>query len=166
MKIMIFGDTASGKSSFAEILADTESVPVIHLDRIMDNIGREDRRSIGEYIKKEASKSNWIIEGNAFTKDSDYRIKQADIIYVFDFNRFVTLANHINRYIKIRSRKEIRKGGESSHLNLKYFVPYILVKFPPRKKEALRLARSYEKDVVILKSYSDIDRYLNKKTSL
>jgi len=165
MKIMIFGDTASGKSSFAETLAGIENVPVVHLDRIMDGIGREDRRRIGEYIKKEAAKPNWIIEGNAFTKDPDYRIQRADTIYVFDFNRFVTLANHIGRYIKLRIHKEIRKGSDSSDLNLKYFIPYILLKFPPRKREALRLAKSQGKEIVIFKSYKDIDTFFSKKTS-
>lgn len=163
---MIFGDSASGKSSFAEKLADIKGVPVVHLDRVMDSIGREDRSSIGEYIKNEASKSNWIIEGNAFTKDPDYRIKQADLIFVFNFNRFATLANHINRYIKLRARKETRKGSDNSQLNLGYFVPYILFKFPPRKKHALRLAQAQGKAIVIFRNYNDINTYLNNVSSL
>ena len=162
---MIFGDTASGKSSFAERLADIESISAMHLDKIMDDIGRYDKHSIREFIKGEASKSRWIIEGNAFTKDPEYRIQQADIIYVFDFSRLSTLVNHVNRYVRIRSRKEIRKGSESSHLNLKYFIPYILFKFPPRKKRALHLAQFHEKNVIIFKKYSDIDKYINKITN-
>lgn len=163
MKIMIFGDTASGKSSFAEKLASTKNLPLIQLDRMMENIGRKERRSIGARIKEEASKPNWIIEGNAFTKDPDYRISQADKIYVFDFNRFTTLVNHIKRYTKLRSHKETRRGSDSADLNLKYFIPYILFKFPPRKKEALRLANSLGKDVIIFKNYKNIDKFLNKK---
>lgn len=158
---MIFGDTASGKSSFAEKLADIENLPVVHLDRIMEEIGRDDRGSIGDRIIKEASKSNWVIEGNAFTKDPVYRINQADKVYVFDFNRFITLGNHIKRFIKLQSSREIRKGSDSADLNLKYFIPYVLFKFPPRKKEALRLVKSLGKDVVVFTSYKDIDKFLN-----
>lgn len=163
---MIFGDAASGKSSFAEKLAEIEDLPVVHLDKVMDSIGRTARRDIGEYIKDIASQSDWIIEGNAFTKDADYRIKQADIIYVFDFNRFATLANHTRRYMKLRARREIRKGSESSDLNLRYFIPYIIFKFPPRKKRALQLARSQGSDVVVFRRYREIDKYLEKKTSV
>src|SRR3990172_3648958 len=43
MKIMIFGDTASGKSIFADRLGKKLSPPVIHLDELMDQIGREKR---------------------------------------------------------------------------------------------------------------------------
>lgn len=160
MKIMIFGDTASGKSSFAEMLASIENLPVVHLDKIMEKIGRDDRRSIGDRIKEEASKPDWIIEGNAFTKDPVYRINQADKVYVFDFNRFVTLVNHTKRYARLRSSKEIRKGSNSVDLNLKYFIPYILFKFPPRKKEALQLVKSLGKDIVVFNSYKDINKYL------
>lgn len=163
---MIFGDTASGKSSFAEKLARIENLPVLHLDRIMDDIGRNDRRGIGEHIKDAASEPKWIIEGNAFTKDADYRIKQADRIYVFDFSRFATLANHLRRYVKIRGRKETRKGSDSIELNLRYFIPYIFIKFPPRKRRALQLAQSQGKDIVVFRRYRDIDRYLYKKTSV
>ena len=157
---MIFGDTASGKSSFAVKLAISENLPLVHLDRVMEDIGRDDRHSIASRIKKEADKANWIIEGNAFTKDLDYRIKQADKIYVFDFNRLATLVNHIKRYAKLRTKQEVRRGSESAELNLKYFIPYILFKFPPRKREAIRLAKSLKKDMVIFKSYRSINEHM------
>ncbi len=163
MRIMIFGDTASGKSSFAEKLAQMERLPVVHLDRIMESIGRNDRRSIGDYIKNLASEPDWIIEGNAFTKDASYRIEQADRIYIFDFNRFVTLINHIMRYVRLRAQKESRKGSESLDLNLRYFIPYTLVKFPPRKRRAFQSARSQGKNIIIFRSYRDIDKYLNER---
>ncbi len=157
---MIFGDTASGKSTFAETLSKSNKLSVTHLDILMDQVGRNERKSIGDIIKMEASKQDWIIEGNAFTKDKSYRIEQADLIYVFDFNRFVTLANHVKRYINLRRGKESRKGSENTNLNLKYFIPYILIKFPPRKKVALSIARKQSKEVIIFKNYRDVKNYL------
>jgi adenylate kinase family enzyme len=162
---MIFGDTASGKSTFAEKLADIEKLPVIHLDQIMESIGREERVNIGQRIKEEASKPKWVIEGNAFTKDPRYRIEQADKIFLFDFNRFVTLANHVTRYIKIKANGEVRKGSESTSLNLRYFVPYILFKFPSRKKLAHDLAESLEKEIVVFKSYRAVDKFFDSETN-
>lgn len=163
MKVMIFGDTASGKSSFAEKLAVIENLPVIHLDKLMEEIGRSNKESIGTRIEEEASKPNWIIEGNAFTKDPSYRIAQADIVYVFDFNRFVTLRNHIKRFINIRLKNEVRKGSNSTSLNLKYFVPYTLLKFPPRKKEALQRAKSQGKTIVSFRNYKDVNMFLSRR---
>ena len=50
MKIMIFGDSASGKSSFVQVVAARESLPLIHLDRVMDEMGRESMASVGSHI--------------------------------------------------------------------------------------------------------------------
>lgn len=164
MRIMIFGDSASGKSTFAETLAIYKKLPVTHLDTIMDRVGRSDRRNIGEIIKAEASKEDWIIEGNAFTKDESFRIERADVIYVFDFNRFSTLANLIKRHIKQRQGRELRKGSEDTRLNLSYFIPYILIKFPPRKKAAIEIARKQSKRIIVFKTYNDVNNYLESQS--
>ena len=163
MRIMIFGDTASGKSSFAEKLGAIEDVPVLHLDQLMEEVGRDDRVSIGNCIVQEASKAEWIIEGNAFTKDPTYRMSRADVVYVFDFNRFATLYNHVKRYVKLRSKQEARKGSASTSLNLRYFVPYILIKFPSRKKQAIKQAKAQGKNLKIFTSHEDVNRFLAGK---
>lgn len=160
---MIFGDSASGKSSFAEQLASRFDVPLLHLDMIMDELGRADKASISQFIRDEANKEHWIIEGNAFTKDPEFRIKQADIIFIFDYNRFVTLKNHVVRYFKIRFGKEKRKGSRDIKLNLSYFLPYILYKFPPRKRAAKKLALSLGKEVIVFKRYRDVEKHLHSQ---
>ena len=85
MRAMIFGETASGKSTFAEGLGQATDLPVEHLDEISDEIGRNNREEIGEYIRNLADKEEWIIEGNAFTKDATHRLDRATKIFVFDF---------------------------------------------------------------------------------
>ena len=159
---MIFGDTASGKSRFAEILATRMNLPLVHLDKVMEEIGRSDRTSIGQQIKKVTLTERWIIEGNAFTKDPEYRIKEADRIFVFDFSRTTTFINYIKRYVRLRSKAETRKGSDSVALNLSYFIPYIFIKFPPRKKQAVLFAKSLDKEIITFRSYKDIDNFLNK----
>lgn len=136
---MIFGDTASGKSTFAETLGELTETPVIHLDQIMDGIGREDRASIGEIIHEETDKDEWIIEGNAFTKNPTYRIERSSLVFVFDFSPPRAMASHIARYGRIKSGIEQRKGSDDEKLNLSYFVPYIFQNYPPRKRIAVAL---------------------------
>ncbi len=161
MKVLIIGDSASGKSTFALALSKKLSLPVIHLDEKMDTLGRNDKDSIRKFIETEIAKENWVIDGNAFMKDKEARIRAADMIITFDFNPLVSFFNHIKRYLKLRTRIEKgRVGSANASLNLRYFIPYIFIKFPKRKREAISLAHSLGKKVVVFRSRADAIRYL------
>lgn len=93
------------------------------------------------------------MDGNAFTKDKHARIAAADLIVIFDINRFNALARHIVRYIKLRTGlQKVATGGHSSKLNLPYYVPYILWQFPGRKKAAVERAKAAGKSIEYVKS--------------
>lgn len=162
MKIMIIGDSASGKSTFATTLAKKLYIPVIHIDEINDFIGRDKPNEIKEKIEEEIKKDNWIFDGNGFTKDKTSRIKNTDIVFVFNSNPFLTLLRHIIRYIKIKYNKEKRVGSNNLKLNLKYFIPYIFFKFPKRKEEAVNLAKSLNKKIYIFNNKKDATNFLSK----
>lgn len=157
---MIFGDTASGKSTFAENLGEISGTPVIHLDKIMDSMGRDDRASIGDVIRAEADNDEWIIEGNAFTKDPTYRIERAETVFAFGFSPARAMLGHVARYARIKSGVEARKGSEDTRLSLSYFVPYIFSNFPPRKEAAITLARSLDKELIIFNRKKQAAQYL------
>lgn len=163
MKIMIFGDSGAGKSTFAQKLGKHISVDVIHLDEVMEKLGRQDKAAIGAYIAAETSKAKWIMDGNAFTKDKHARIAAADLIIVFDINRFKALASHIVRYIKLKTGiQKAAAGGHSTKLNLPYYVPYILWQFPGRKQEAIERATKSGKPMMFVKSHRQADVLLKE----
>jgi adenylate kinase family enzyme len=157
---MIFGDTASGKSTFANRLSDATSVPVFHLDEIMDEVGRDNPREIGRVICSIADQEEWIIEGNAFTKDPTYRIERSDSIFAFDFSPKNTMLNHVSRYAKIKIGAETRIGSDDNRLNLSYFLPYVYKKFPDRKNEAIEYAKSLDRKLYIFSSRKHVDDYI------
>ncbi len=152
MKIMIFGDSGAGKSTFAKKLGEKLALPVLHLDEVMETMGREDKKAIGAFIEKETQKAKWIMDGNAFTKDTHARIKAADVIIVFDINRFKALWSHIRRYASKKLAKRASIGGESQKLNLPYYIPYILWQFPGRKNAAIHRAAEHNKKVIFVKN--------------
>jgi len=163
MKIMIFGDSGAGKSTFAKKLGAATGIDVLHLDEVMERMGREDKLAIGEFIAKETAKAKWIMDGNAFTKDRHARIAAADLIVVFDINRFNALARHIVRYLKLRTGlQRVATGGHSSKLNLPYYVPYILWQFPGRKKAAIERAKAAGKIIEYVKSRKQAERLVGK----
>lgn len=161
MRIMIFGNPASGKSTFANKLSEELNIPVIHLDINMDKIGRKNREEIKQFIKEQSSKESWIIEGNSFTKDKHgIRIKRADHIFIFNTNRFITFFNLMKRHIRITYKMEERKGSENPALNLKYFIPYIFFKFPKRRNAQTKIAEALEKNITFISNYNEIDKIL------
>ncbi|GEM_PF-4311213 len=164
MRIMIIGDIASGKSTFATRLGAACSLSVLHLDEVMENMGRENRGAIGEFIRKEANKDDWIIDGNAFTKDKTYRIERADTIIVFSARPIVTFCRHVFRWWRMKTNKELRVGAQDSRLNLRYYVPYIFRLFPKRKQEAIDYAASLKKRIIIINGFQNVDEYLNVLT--
>jgi len=153
MRIMMFGDAASGKSTISNKLGESLGLPVLHLDEAMAKLGREQKADIREYIHNEANKADWIIEGNAFTKDPTYRIEQADIVVVFAMNRMMTFLRHVRRSARVRLGKESKAGGNTGDLNLGYYVPYIFWKFPGRRQQAHQKALELNKRVFVVHSF-------------
>lgn len=163
MKIMIFGDSGAGKSTFAKRLGERTKHDVLHLDEVMEKMGREDKAAIGKYIEAEATKASWIIDGNAFTKDKHARIAAADLVIVFDINRFKALASHIARYVKLKTgMQKVAAGGHSTKLMLPYYVPYILWQFPGRKQQAIDRVKKAGKPVRFVKSHKEADKLLDE----
>lgn len=159
MRIMIIGDIASGKSTFAKKLGARLTLPVLHLDEVMETMGRTNRDAIGTFIRKEADKNDWIIDGNAFTKDKTYRIERADTMIVFSARPMVTFFRHCFRWWKMKTNKELRIGAQDSRLNLRYYIPYIFRLFPKRKQEAIDYALSLKKKVIIINNLKDTEQY-------
>ena len=166
MKILVIGEIASGKSTFAHKLGERLSLPVIHLDEMMDSVGRRDKDGVRKMIEQEIQNEDWILDGNAFTKDKDKRIRAADVIFVFSLNPFVSLYRHFCRYLKTKFTDEKRVGGKFSRLNIAYFVPYIFFKFPKRKQAAILLARSQDKKIFEINSFSEADDFISNKIDM
>jgi adenylate kinase family enzyme len=156
MKIIIIGSVASGKSTFANNLSESLSLPVIHLDEVMDIIGRSNKQAISDFIEVEINKDNWIIDGNAFTKVKNKRIETCDIVFVFNKNPFKSIYRHVLRYLK----KESAIGCIRYKLHIYYDIRYIFFIFPKLKREAITLAKSMGKKIITFDNLSDANEFL------
>lgn len=152
MRIMICGAVASGKSTFAIELGKQLSIPVVHLDDITGELFEHDKDKMTMLIDKEADKKEWIIDGNALKRGLEHRICRADVIYVFSSNRLLALFRHFKRVIKIRFGEEKRVGSKRANLDLMFFVPYVLFKYPKQQKQLIKLVESYSKKLIVIKN--------------
>jgi len=159
MRIMVFGDAAGGKSVFSTKLGRKLDIPVVHLDKASAEIGRGKRKEIAGFIRNEADKESWIIDGNAFSKDKDYRIKRADLVIVFAATPYVAFARHLFRSLKIKLGHEERVGGGTPRFDLRYMTPHIF-RFPRRRRDAIETAQRMEKNLVFIKNYKQANEFL------
>lgn len=165
MKIMIIWDSWSGKSTFGDRLAKKTGIPVYHTDFIRINKNWEEmwNEFVQQEIKKLLQKKEWIIEWNALRADPEQRIKEADQIFLFDFNKAITLYNVCIRWIKTNTGKVQRlwfhNNDKKNKLSLLYRITYIFINFPKRKKELKSAIIKYNKHTTTFRSYNDIDKY-------
>jgi len=124
MKIRIFGDIASGKSTLANKLGKEFKIPVFSTDDFMYKIKYTKKRSEFERKKiasKIIKKNNWIIEG---THHSDWigdAAKRADLIIVFNVSLFTLIFRIIKRTIfEEKSKQKFRDMFRLIKMLLKY----------------------------------------------
>ena len=85
-KIVVIGNSASGKSTLSMKIKDITSIPVYHLDKILWKTGWE-RTPEDEFTQKHDQilrKSRWIIDGVAYKSTIKKRFEAADIIVFLD----------------------------------------------------------------------------------
>jgi adenylate kinase family enzyme len=161
MRIMIIGDSASGKSTLSAKLGEKLGLEPWHLDVDMDKMGRHNRGQIGELIHDYVDRNrSWIIEGNAFTKDKTYRLEKSDVVVVCAPMRLVTFYRVVRRYWRQKAGRETRIGSEDEKLDLGYYIPYIFWKFPTRRRIATEYAQNLGKKVIRIKNYRAADSLL------
>jgi adenylate kinase family enzyme len=89
-KIMVFGRSGSGKSTFSLKLAKATKLPLYHLDKYFFEsnwiernyqIFLEDQQSI-------VNLSKWIIDGNS-TKSYEMRYAKSDLALYFNYPRYI-----------------------------------------------------------------------------
>ena len=99
-KILIIGSPGSGKSTFGKYLSEKLNIPLVHLDKLFWKEGwtERDRDEFDSLLLKELKKDNWIIDGN-YARTLDLRLKYADMVIFFDYNRFLCLWRVLKRVI-------------------------------------------------------------------
>jgi len=89
MRIMIFGRSGSGKSTFSLKLSEKLKLPLYHLDRYFYTRNWTER-NYQEFLALHAElikQDRWIIDGNII-KSYETRYKQADIALYFCYPRY------------------------------------------------------------------------------
>ncbi|MGB0455139.1 MAG: hypothetical protein ACPGJV_15625 [Bacteriovoracaceae bacterium] len=106
MRILITGNSGSGKSSFGKRLSLKLNIPLYGLDQIVwkSNWVKVSKEEKEKKIKEITSHKSWIIEGV-----SKQAMNKADTVVFLDLPKHKCISNIIKRFLKngVGTRKEL-----------------------------------------------------------
>jgi len=165
-RVMIWGtNSGSGKSTLARLLGEKLGIEPVHFDRIAWKPGwvvapdEEIRAKVLEVLPRE----RWILEGSYSRHLFEERVRLADTILFFDFNRFVCFFNAIKRRIQYRNTTRPDMGEGCREKFDFEFAWWILWHAPgSRKRKRGVLEKLQGKNIVIFKNRKQVDAFLTR----
>lgn len=159
-KVIVIGCPGSGKSRFSRELHDITGLPLYHLDLIG---WREDRTLIPkeeliERILEIGKTDKWIMDGN-YGGTMEMRMSLCDTIVFLDYPTDVCLDGIMSRRGKERPDIAWKDSPEEIDKEFLDFVRSYNVVNRPIVLE--RIAKNPGKKVLIFKSRSEADEFLN-----
>ncbi|PKR85314.1 DNA topology modulation protein [Heyndrickxia camelliae] len=164
-KIVLIGSGGSGKSTLARRLGKKLKIKIYHLDALFwkpnwVGVPKEEQIVVQHRLVKQ---DKWIMDGN-YGGTMDIRLNAADTIIFLDIPRTICVYRAFKRILQYRHKTRPDMGeGCQERFSLEFFK--WIWDYPKTKRpqilQRLQLL-SKEKEVIILKSPKDVERFLEK----
>ena len=167
MKIAIIGYSGSGKSTLASSLGQHYNCKVLHLDKIHFTSNWQERtvNEMTDDISKCMLQKDWIVEGNYSTCLYEERMREADCIVYFNFNRFNCLYRAFRRYLKYKGQTRPSMAENCKEKFDFEFVKWILLDGRSQKNATKFkvVVKKYPDKTIVLKNQKQLNDYIMKK---
>jgi adenylate kinase family enzyme len=162
MKICVIGYSASGKSTFSQNIQKIYNLPLLHIDTIFFKDGWQSReeslvhQDINDFIRQD----DWLLDGN-YQRFASERYDIADVIYIFDFNRFKCFYGAILRRIKYH-KKQRSSAAPGCYEKLDFeFIKWLIYKGRKKNKVLLDFVKTnYPQKVILFKKRGQVNKHL------
>lgn len=164
-KIVIVGSGGSGKSTLARKLGEKIKSNVYHLDALFwkpnwIGVPKGEQRKVQYNL---VEKEEWIIDGN-YGGTMEIRLNAADTIIFLDIPRIICIFRAFKRMVQYRNKTRPDMGeGCEERFSFEFFK--WIWQYPKTKKPGIleRIEKlSKDKEIIILKSPRDVQRFLEK----
>lgn len=161
-RIMIIGSGGAGKSTLARQLGEILDWPVYHLDTYYWKPGwvPTPNEEWDVFLEELVQEKKWIMDGN-YGRTLDIRLKQANVIILLDFSKWITVYRVLKRRVMYqgKSRPDMNEGcPESLDLDfVKWVWSFRKTKLPGIME---KIQQHKDKNVIILKSPKEVRRFL------
>lgn len=165
MKILVLGNSGSGKSTFTQTLSQKMNIPFLHLDTIIykhdwkEPEFEQAQHIVYDFMKKE----NWIIDGNFLNKIVN-RFEECNCIYFLDFNRFICLWSVIKRYFKYKGKKRSSRSNYCDEKLTFDYLKWVGIDYYKTSRKTIKnyLSQHSEKKIIIFKNRKQVQKYLKE----
>lgn len=166
-KIIVLGNSGSGKSTFTANLSKKTNIESLHLDPIVfkyswDSPNFEElQEKVAEIIKKDS----WIIDGNFLNKAVE-RFDNCDTIFFLDINRFTCLFSVIKRHRKYKGKHRDSRSDYCDEKLSKAYLKWVFFDFYKSSRKIIKeyISNCNNKNVIVFKSRKMINKYLKGET--
>lgn len=164
-KILVIGNSGSGKTTFAKTLAEKTNFPLIHLDKLFwcGNWEHVTREEFDNFLQIELEKEKWIIDGD-FSRTMNHRFQYADTVFYLDFSTFACLWGATVRVFKSFGKTRDDMGGNCPEYFDKQKISLyksIIFYNKVRRKECYHLISQFtNKNIIIFKNRRQVKKYI------
>lgn len=130
-RILVIGNAGSGKTTFAQALAQKLNLPLIHLDQLfwLTDWEQREQAEFDQLLLNELKKEAWVMDGN-YARTLPFRIEYADTVIFLDFNRWICTWRVIKRWIYPQEDQAL---GCPQKLDLP-FLKYVFWDYPEKNR--------------------------------
>lgn len=163
-KILILGNSGSGKSTFGKQLSEKLNIDLLFLDVFVydESWDNPNHKQMEDEVQKFLAKDKYIIDGN-FLNYAKERFTDCDTIIFLDINRFICLKSVLDRKKEyIYKYRESRSDNVMERINfsyIKWVIFWFYIKSKPKIKKILK--DNKDKNIVILKSRKEMANYID-----
>lgn len=139
-RIIVVGTSGSGKTTFAEQIADRLQIPHTELDALQwePNWTPADPEVFRSRVDQATAGDRWVVDGN-YSKVRDLTWGRADTLIWLDYSFPITFYRSVKRTLsRIITRQELWSGNRETLKNLlgkESIVLWMLRTYPQRRKE-------------------------------
>lgn len=162
-KVAVIGCGGAGKSTFSRILSEVLNISVYHLDKLNWKPGwvPTPKDEWNNLMNSLVSKEEWIIDGN-YGRTLDIRLKNADTIVFLNMPMYLCIYRIVKRRFMYngKSRPDMNEGcPEKLDISfIKWVWGYNKNQKPIILEKLNKLSK--EKNVIILNSSSEVDKFI------